>query len=242
MSQTLGVAPETIFGKTPVELGAGGQEFDAEYEAHIRQVLDSGESSDMELAFRHPGGGASTNLIRFAAERDAEGVLPAYWPLAGTSPSSSRPRGCARTACIIREHGRVNRAIQGADDLEQMMSDVLKTSGCRFSIATGPGSSIRATRICRHFGYPMEIAKPEYPGAEILNVDLPLLPDMAQNLREALESVGPVTYAAGTERPINKLSADQFGVKSMMMIALYPKSGKPWAFGLHQCAYPRVWT
>ncbi len=88
----------------------------------------------------------------------------------------------------------------------------------------------------------MEITKPEYPGAKILNVDLPLPPDMAQNLRDALESEGPVTYTDGTERPINKVSADQFGVKSMMMIALYPKWGEPWAFGLHQCSYPRVWT
>ncbi len=57
------------------------------------------------------------------------------------------------------------------------------------------------------FRVPMEITKPEYPGAKILNVDLPMPQDMAQNLREALESVGPVTYTAGTEKPINKVSA-----------------------------------
>ncbi len=52
-------------------------------------------------------------------------------------------------------------------------------------------------------------------------------PGHGPKFREALESVGPVTYTAGTEKPINKVSADQFGVKSMMMVALYPKSGKP---------------
>jgi hypothetical protein len=38
------------------------------------------------------------------------------------------------------------------------------------------------------------------------------------------------------------VSAEQFGVKAMMMVALYPKTGKPWLFGLHQCSYPRIWT
>jgi len=28
----------------------------------------------------------------------------------------------------------------------------------------------------------------------------------------------------------------------MMMVAIYPKTGKPWTFGLHQCSYARVWT
>jgi len=92
------------------------------------------------------------------------------------------------------------------------------------------------------FRVPMEIAKPEYPGAKVLNVDVSIPPDMAQNLREALESAGPVTYIVGTERPINKVSTEQFGVKSMMMVALYPKLGKPWAFGLHQCSTSRIWT
>jgi len=92
------------------------------------------------------------------------------------------------------------------------------------------------------FRVPMEITRPEYPGAGILNADVPMPPDMALNLRETLESEGPVTFGLCTDRPVNKVSAEQFGVQSMMMVALYPKSGKPWAFGMHQCSYTRVWT
>ncbi len=136
---------------------------------------------------------------------------------------------------------RVNRAIQGARDVHSMMSDVLDVALSIFDCDRA-WLFYPCDPDARSFRVPMEITKPEYPGAKILNVDLPMPPDMAQNLREALESVGPVTYTAGTGKPINKVSADQFGVKSMMMVALYPKSGKPWAFGLHQCSYPRVWT
>ena len=135
----------------------------------------------------------------------------------------------------------INRAMQRAEDLEKMLRDVLKSVltifDCDRVWLFYPCDPDAAS-----FRVPMEIAKPEYSGAEILNVDIPMPPDMAGNLREALESADPVTYVVGTERPINKVSAEQFGVKSMMMVALYPKSGRPWAFGMHQCAYARVWT
>lgn len=88
----------------------------------------------------------------------------------------------------------------------------------------------------------MEVTRPEYPGAGILNVDVPMPPDMTRNLREALGTAEPLTYAVGSDRPINKTSAEQFGVKSMMIIALYPKLGKPWVFGVHQCSHVRTWT
>ena len=142
---------------------------------------------------------------------------------------------------FVESLDRVNRAIQGADDLDEMMSavigQVLAIFDCDRTWLFYPCDPDAPS-----FRVPMEVAKPEYPGAKALNVDLPLPSDMAQNLREALESTGPVTYAAGTEKPINKVSAEQFGVKSMMMTALHPKLGKPWAFGLHQCSHARAWT
>ncbi|MFH0821887.1 MAG: PAS domain S-box protein, partial [Pseudomonadota bacterium] len=136
---------------------------------------------------------------------------------------------------------KVNRAIQGARDVDGMMSDVLNVVLSIFDCDRA-WLFYPCDPDAPSFRVPMEITKPEYPGAKMLNVDLPMPPDMAPNLLEALESVGPVTYTAGTERPINKVSSDQFGVKSMMMVALYPKLDKPWVFGLHQCSYPRVWT
>jgi PAS domain S-box-containing protein len=136
---------------------------------------------------------------------------------------------------------KVNRCLQGTNVLEQLMSDVLSVVLSVFDADRAwlfypcdPGAP--------SFRVPMEITKPEYPGAKILNVDVPTPPDMGRNLREALESTDPVTYTVGTERPVNQLSAEQFGVQSMMLTALRPKSGKPWAFGLHQCSCPRIWT
>ena len=35
--------------------------------------------------------------------------------------------------------------------------------------------------------------------------------------------------------------ATGFGVQSFIATAIYPKVGKPWSFGLHQCSHPREW-
>jgi PAS domain S-box-containing protein len=73
MTETLGADPETFLGKTPLELGAGGPEVDAEYEGHLRQVLESGASSDLEIVMPHPAGGFRSHHIRMVAERDPQG-------------------------------------------------------------------------------------------------------------------------------------------------------------------------
>ncbi|MFA6270957.1 MAG: PAS domain S-box protein, partial [Candidatus Paceibacterota bacterium] len=136
---------------------------------------------------------------------------------------------------------KINQTILGTNDLEQLMRDVLKTMmlvfDCDRSWLFYPCDPEATSFIV-----PMEITKPEYPGAGILNEEVPMPMDMAQNLREALESSDPVTYMAGSEKPINKVSAEQFGVKSMIMVPLYPKTGKPWMLGMHQCSHKRVWT
>ncbi|HWH70142.1 MAG TPA: PAS domain S-box protein, partial [Candidatus Sulfotelmatobacter sp.] len=134
---------------------------------------------------------------------------------------------------------QVNRVIQGASDLEQMLRGVLETTlsifDCDRSWLLYPCDPEAPS-----FRVPMEITKSEYPGANALNLDVPMTPNQAQNMREALASEVPVTYIAGTERPIS--TAKQFGVQSQMFICLYPKGSKPWVFGMHQCSSPRVWT
>jgi len=142
---------------------------------------------------------------------------------------------------FVERMDRVNRAIQEATGLEQLLrnvlTEVLAIFDCDRAWLFYPCDPDAPS-----FRVPMEVSKPEYPGAGILNVDIVMPPDIARNLREVLESAVPVTYTMGMERTVNKVSADQFGVKSMMMIALYPKSGKPWAFGMHQCSHAKMWT
>jgi len=134
---------------------------------------------------------------------------------------------------------RVNQVLHGTHDMEQMMRDVLQTVftiyDCDRSWLLYPCDPDSPT-----FRVPMEITRPEYPGAKVLNLEVPMSPGDARNLREALASDSPVTYIAGTDRPIT--TDEQFGIQSQMFVPLHPKVGKPWVFGMHQCSYPREWT
>ena len=142
---------------------------------------------------------------------------------------------------FLESLGRIDQAIKQETDVEQMLRHILQAVFSIFDCDRAwlfyPCDPDAPT-----FRVPMIICRPEYPAAEVLDVDLPMPPDMAQNLREALASDDPVIYIAGTEKPINKVTAEQFGVQSQMFVALYPKMGKPWVFGMHQCSYPRIWT
>ena len=136
---------------------------------------------------------------------------------------------------------RVDQAMKQATDVEQLLWNVMQTVYAIFDCDRGwllypcdPETS--------SFRVPVEVSRPEYPGAQVLNIEVPLGAGQAQEMREALATDGPVTYVAGTERPVSKGSAEQFGVQSQIFKAIYPKVGKPWAFGMHQCSYPRIWT
>jgi len=140
---------------------------------------------------------------------------------------------------FLENLARIDQAIKQETDVEQMLWNIIKMV---FSIF----DCDRAWLVypcdpdAPSFRVPVEITKPEYPGAKVLNVDVPMSPGEARNMREALESDEPVTYIAGTERPI--MTAGQFGVQSQMFIPIYPKLSKPWVFGIHQCSHPRIWT
>ena len=136
---------------------------------------------------------------------------------------------------------QVDRAIKSETNIDKMLQKVVKTTLSIFNCDRA-WLFYPCDPNAPAFRVPVEINKPEYPGAGVQNVDVPMTPDMAENLREALNSSEPVIYLAGTERPINKVTAKQFKVKSQMFIALYPKFGKPWVFGMHQCSFPRIWT
>ncbi|MBI5583807.1 MAG: PAS domain S-box protein [Deltaproteobacteria bacterium] len=136
---------------------------------------------------------------------------------------------------------RVDRAIKQETDVEQMLWNIVQAV---FSIFDCDRAWLfyPCDPEAPSFRVPVEVSRSEYPGANIQNMDVPMSPDLARNLRELLESDGPVTYTVGTDRPVNQVTAEQFGVQSQMAVALYPKVGKPWVFGLHQCSYPRRWT
>ncbi|MDD5106012.1 MAG: MASE3 domain-containing protein, partial [Desulfuromonadaceae bacterium] len=136
---------------------------------------------------------------------------------------------------------RVNRAIQGATDLEGMLNDlldvVLATFDCDRAFLLYPCDPKAGS-----WGVPVERCKAEYPGVLELGIDVPTSSDTAQTFRTLLEADGPVQFGPGTQHPLPVDVSARFGFKSFISMALRPKIGSPWEFGLHQCSRVRHWT
>src|SRR5215813_2271999 len=136
---------------------------------------------------------------------------------------------------------QVNRAIQGTNDLEQMMSDVLDAVLAIFDCD-------RAWLVypcdpeAPSWKVPMEHVRPQFPGAFTLGSDLPVTPEVVRVFKTVRASDTPVCFGPGSKHPLPPEAAAAFSIQSMIGMAIYPKGDKPYMLGLHQCSYPRVWT
>jgi PAS domain S-box-containing protein len=136
----------------------------------------------------------------------------------------------------------VDRAIQGTNDLEQMMGDVLDavlvTFRCDRAFLVYPCDPEAESHRVR-----MERTRPEYVGAFGLGVDIKNAPEAASVFRTVLAAEGPVRFDPESDTPFQSSpEIDRFSIKSMIAMAVHPKVDKPYMFGLHQCSYPRVWA
>ena len=136
---------------------------------------------------------------------------------------------------------RINRAIQGTNDLEQMMSDVLDEVLSIFDCD-------RAWLVypcdpqAESWQVPMERTRPEFPGALALGRDMPMDSGIVELFQAMKASSAPVQFGPGSEHRLPAGVAKAFSIQSQISMAVYPKADKPYVFGLHQCSYPRVWT
>jgi signal transduction histidine kinase len=135
----------------------------------------------------------------------------------------------------------IDRAIQGTNDLEQMMGDFLDvallTFRCDRAWLIYPCDPELDSHRVR-----MERTRPEYIGASGLGVDIPNEPETASAFRSVLASSSPVRFDPESGLTLPSPPAERFGIKSMIAMAVHPKVDKPYMFGLHQCSHPRVWT
>ena len=116
------------------------------------------------------------------------------------------------------------------------------TRPCRSLTATAPGCSIPAIPKLRHGACRWRGPGKSIPGVLAMGIDIPMTPAIAERFREALSSGGPVIDDPQSGHPVPPEIFKQFSVRSQIMTAVYPKMGKPWLFGMHQCSFARVWS
>src|SRR5260370_39547047 len=85
-------------------------------------------------------------------------------------------------------------------------------------------------------------ACPEFAECTSLDLDLSMDAEIAEAIRLVTVSEVAVRFGAAASNSLPGVLAKRFGVQSQMCIAVHPKIGKPYTFGLDQCAGPRTWT
>lgn len=141
---------------------------------------------------------------------------------------------------FLEETEKIDLVIRRTNDLNEMMDRMLqellsifKCDRAWLIFPCDPDSPC--------WNVPMERTVPEYPGALSESEIFSMSPETAEVFRMNLEEDGPVCYDPKTGL-IPPDSARKYGVKSQMLLAIYPRIDKPWLLGIHQCSRERIWS
>jgi signal transduction histidine kinase/PAS domain-containing protein len=197
------------------------------WELEYRVVLPGGELRHLH-AIGHPV---------FSANSEFEELIGSVVDVTDRKRAEEERQGQMR---FLESMDGIDRAIQGASDFEQMMSDVLDaalmTFRCDRAWLVYPCDPDVDSHRVR-----MERTRPEYVGAFELGLEIPNDREVAGVFRSVLASSSPVRFDPESHSVIPE-AVGSFSVKSMMAMAVYPKLDRPYMFGLHQCSHARVWT
>ena len=235
--ESLGYTREELIGMAPSRFDSG---VDAAFMRWINERLEAGEICAFEASHRRKDGTVFPVEVR----------VRSFWHgghrfgLALARDITERKRAEEERQAhlwFMESMDRVNRAMQGTNDLEQMMGAlldaVLSIFACDRAWVSYPCEPDSAWwRVV------MERTRPEFPGVFALGGrDLPMAPQVAEVYRALRASDGPVRWGP-VGHTVPGPTAVRFKVQSQIAMALYPKVDRPYTFGLHQCSYPRVWT
>jgi PAS domain S-box-containing protein len=141
---------------------------------------------------------------------------------------------------FLESMDQISRAMQGTEGLGQLshvLETVLPIFGCdRVWLAYPCDTESRTLRMAAQH------ACPEFAECTSLDLDLPMDAEIAQAIRLVTVSEVAVRFGAAASNSLPGVLARRLGVQSQMCVAVHPKIGKPYTFGLDQCAGPRIWT
>ncbi len=233
---------EELLYATPLECSLLQSEYAVSLENLLHKVIENGTAGSIDVLWQKEDSIDHWFNVQASPEFDHDGkvmsVITIFYDITSRKQAEQER---LKLLVFLENLDIVNRTIQKSNNLEQMMSDVLddvlKILNCDrvfLMYPCDPGAAI--------WTVPMERNKPEYQGANVLGLEMKMDNDVAETLRILLSYDGPVKFGPGTQYPLPRDVSKQFGFKCFMSMAIYPKTGKPWQFGIHQCSYARIWT
>jgi two-component system, cell cycle sensor histidine kinase and response regulator CckA len=237
-----GLSAAEVVGMNYSDISKVPTPFNVEYVNKLRLALETRTSQSVAFTWVNAHGEKLFLEYVIVPEYDHQGRIAGVLAV-GRDISERRQMEKERLAYLrfFENLDRVNRAIQGAGELETMMRDlldiVLDIFDCDRAFLLCPCDPESPT-----WHIPMERTKPEYPGVRDLKQEMPMDTQVAETLRILLAANGPVVFGPGTAHALPEDVSKQFGIKCFMAMAIHPKTGSPWQFGIHQCAYARTWS
>lgn len=132
---------------------------------------------------------------------------------------------------------KINRAIQTSTELSSMVDNVLEAVlnvfKCDRAFLHNP-----LDPDADSFSTQMERTSPEFPGISAQKDAVKISREFCEIL---LSSPGPVELRESPDFDEHDIHQNKFQIKSMLAIAVYPKTGKPWEFGIHHCSRRHDW-
>jgi PAS domain S-box-containing protein len=142
---------------------------------------------------------------------------------------------------FLESMDRINRTIQGTDDLERMMSDAfdaaLSIFGCDRAWMVYPCDPESQT-----WRTVIERARPAFADSSFPGRDFPMDAEVAHMHRIVRSTEAAVRFGLRSDNPIPAQIAERFSVRSQICLAVDPKIDNPYIFGLDQCSRARSWT
>ena len=135
---------------------------------------------------------------------------------------------------------KIENTILEKDDADNMLSAVLKVIQEIFK-----SDRVYLVYPCNpnaiNWTVDKGVAVPEYPPHMKLGEPYEMTEDIKSSFSNALKSRRVECFSSKHAKPINE-SVARFSTQAEMHIALLPKVGDAWLFGIQQCSRPRKWN
>jgi len=232
---------EDIIGKTDYDFKFTKEVADS-YREMDRRVMESGipEYHVVEHTHKPDGTEIWLDINRIPMRDDKNEVVGVLVTVEDITERKRMEEKQLAHLYFVDNLERIDGVMRKSMNVDQMLHDVLETVldifECDRAWLLSPCDPDADT-----WSVPMECTKPEYPGAYALGEDILMTPEMSELFRNALKKNNVIiddSQKFGIAPDISK----KFSIKTWLYMAVYPQTGKPWIFGLHQCSHFRKWT
>ena len=209
----------------------------------MSQHFERGALYDIELRMRLADGNYRWFRSRGRATRDEKGVpirvSGSFLDIRHQKQAEAeREKRIRHLYALDRIHHVIGAASTVDEMLENVMPEVLDIMDCdRAWLGYPCDPSAETTRLL------VSCSREELPGIVDSSDSLPVDDKSRRAMQLMLDRDEPVCFqGASVGDAISPDLASEYHIRSLMFLALRPRTGQAWSLSLHQCSHERVWS